>query len=192
MLLITVLLSQKTFADSPITSTDISKAYQNVEIVRYASQTQGKLDAILMGYLVNNRNPIGVKMAIINQLSWDIDGRNNAEIFKQFLIKQQNIAELMERADILICYAYLKAMDNYFDVSEALKYAKLAESKNNKSYTIAIIRALIEAQQEMDNSWCKVYSLVNNVRVNKPNNDLKEEAVNIIFEYIDGYKKYCQ
>jgi len=46
----------------------------------------------------------------------------------------------------LLCLAYLKAMDNYFEVEEALVLAKKARSKKPGSCTFNIITALIEAQ----------------------------------------------
>ena len=98
-------------------------------------------------------------------------------------------------ADILICYAYLMAMDDYFDVEKALSYAKKAKAKNDKSYTIQIITALIEAQRIIRNkeAWCDIYNFTNDVRENKALTiDIKQEAIDIIFKYMDGYKKYCK
>lgn len=44
----------------------------------------------------------------------------------------------------------------------------------------------------MDSNWCKVYTLTNDVRIDETlTKDMKEEAVNIIFEYMDIYKDYC-
>ena len=85
--------------------------------------------------------------------------------------------------------AYLKALDDYFDVDEAIVYAKKATGKNKNSYTTNIICALIEAQKAMGSDWSEVYNLTNNVRLNRSlNRDMKEEAVKIIFEYMDLYK----
>ena len=47
-------------------------------------------------------------------------------------------------ASDLICIAYLKSMDNYFDTKEALTFATAAQAKEPKSYTINIIRSLIK------------------------------------------------
>ena len=64
-------------ADSPITSTDISSSYQDVAIVQTAKSAQGALTDELMAYLADESNPIDVKMAVINQLGWDFDGRGH-------------------------------------------------------------------------------------------------------------------
>ena len=193
VLIIGLLISQNLFADSPLTSTDISKAYKDSKIVQLASRSDGKLNDELLNYLFDSKNPIELKIALINELGWDFDGKNNATVFYEYL-RKNNLKDINEaNADILICFAYLKALDNYFDVEEAIIYAKKAKSKNEKSYTINIICALIEAQKAMDSDWCEVYNLTNNVRINELLiKDMKEEAVNIIFEYMDLYQDDCK
>jgi phenylalanine-4-hydroxylase len=96
-------------------------------------------------------------------------------------------------AEQLICYAYLKALDNYNDVEEAMAYAQIAIKKDKKaSYTINIICGLIEAQYYFNGNWCMVWKSTNKVRNNKKLNvDLAPEAIKNIFEYMDLYKDQC-
>jgi hypothetical protein len=187
-----MLIGQNLFADSPLTSTDISNAYKDSKIVQLAATTDGVLNDELMNYLFDSKNPIELKIALINKLGWNFDGKSNSKVFYEYL-KKNNLKDINEAsADILICYAYLKALDNYFDVEEAIIFAQKAKLKNNKSYTINIICAVIEAQKAMDTDWCEVYKLTNNVRLNGTLiKDMKEEALNSIFEYTDGYREYC-
>ena len=71
--------------------------------------------------------------------------------------------------------------------------AQKAKLKKKNSYTINIICALIEAQKAMGSDWCEVYNLTNNVRINDALQiDMKEDAIKIIFEYMDLYKDYCK
>ncbi len=69
----------------------------------------------------------------------------------------------------LISYAYLKAMDNYFEVDEAISFAGKAKTKNPGSYTINMIVALLKAQKALNylDQWCKVYNLTKSVREEK-------------------------
>jgi len=188
-----LLITQNLFADSPITSTTISKAYKNSKIIQIASKAKGKLTDELMDYLIDKRNPIELKMALINELGWEFNGKNNSEVFAEYLKKNKVKNINKASADILICFAYLKALDDYFNVEEAITYAQKAKAKNKKSYTIHIICALIEAQKAMDDNWCEVYTLTNDVRTNENLiKDMREEAVAIIFEYMDLYKDYCK
>lgn len=194
VLIIGLLSSQSLFADSPLTSTNFSKAYKDSEIIQLASKTEGKLTIELMDYLSNNKNPIELKIALINALGWSFDGQNNSIMFYDYLKEKSKLEDINQaNADILICYAYLKALDNYFDVEDAIIYAKKAKSKNEKSYTINIICALIEAQKAMDTDWCEVYNLTNTVRINNTlNQDMKEDSISTIFDYMDIYKDNCK
>jgi len=83
-------------------------------------------------------------------------------------------------------------MDNYFEVDDAIRYAKMAKEKKGESFTVNIICAIIESQKEMARDWCKVYQFTNDVRNNSVlKSDMKEEAVKIIFDYMDLYKSSC-
>ena len=147
-----------------------------------------------MKYLTKRNKPIELKLALINELGWSIEGKNNAEIFYEYLKEKRGVKNINDAgADILICYAYLKAMDNYFDVKDAWGYARKARSKNKNSFSINIICALIEAQKRFRvDSFCKVFTITNDVRENKAlDKDMKDDAIRIIFDYTDRYKRYC-
>jgi len=192
-----VFTCKSVYADSPLTSTNISKAYQDLSIVIKATEAEGILTNELIEYLLNEENPIANKIALINELGWDIDGKNNAAIFLDYLIQKQGYGDqedfLNNGKDFeLLSMAYLKALDDYFNVSEALIYAERALSKNSESYTYNIITALIEAQIATRGDWCKVYKSTDQVRTKTSlETDMRDEAVTIIFDYMDSYKKYC-
>ncbi|MDG1038386.1 MAG: hypothetical protein P8P15_09895 [Polaribacter sp.] len=194
ILVIGLLFNQNLLAGSPLTSTNIHEAYKDSAIIQLALKTEGKLTVELMNYLSDAKKPIELKIALINALGWDFNGKNNSTQFYEYLKENQNLKNINETsADILICYAYLKALDNYFDVDDAIKFAQKAKSKNKNSYTINIICALIEAQKAMGSNWCEVYNLTNNIRINDTLQiDMKEDAIKIIFEYMNLYKDYCK
>ena len=184
-------------ADSPLTSTNFCAAYQHEGVVVYASKTNGILTPEIIQYLMAKKKPIDVKMAVINQLGWNMDGKNNGEIFLAYLLEKK---KYKDREDFiengkdfeLLCFAYLKALDNYFDVGEAFYYVQKAQYKNQKSYTFNIIYGLINAQREFDNDWCEVYQTTDRVRKDPSlNSDMTDDAKKIIFEYMDLYAEYC-
>ena len=198
MLLALFSLNSVVFADSPLTSTPFSDAYQNEPIIIKASKTNGLLTIDLMDYLADESKPIALKMALINKLRWNIDGKSNASTFFDYLKKKNSYTsedDFMKNGngDELLSMAYLKAMDNYFDVDDAIRYADNALKKNSKSYTYNILTAIIKAQKAMGGDWCEVYKLTDNVRMNTSlNRDMKNEAITIIFEYMDFYKDDCK
>ncbi len=197
LLLTSFLFSHNLLANSPITSTDISEAYKDVEIVQLASQSKGKLTTDLMSYLEDENNPIDVKMAVINALSWKFDVKDKAKTFFDYLNKKYNYKNEQNflnkaSADLLICMAYLKAMDDHFHLDEAVRYSQKAKELNPKSYTINIICGIIEAQRVFNSDWCSIYLIANNVRMNTTLKiDMREAAIDIIFSYMDLYKDEC-
>jgi hypothetical protein len=187
-----------TFADSPITSTDFFTAYLDVPIVKDKSI----LDKEAMIYLYEPSNPIDVKLALINKIGWDHKS-HNSEKFLEYIrrnmkYKSRNNFKFFyfkdhASADNLICYSYLKAMDNYFYVETAYHYSKLATEKNPSSYAVNLISAIIKAQIITSlESPCELFKATDDVRRNvNLKKDLRPEAEKLIFEYMDIYKKGC-
>jgi len=197
-LLALVLSKNNSFADSPLTSTPFAEAYKTEAIVVKATNSEGVLTKELMGYLAEKNNPIAIKMAIINQLGWDFSGTSKSTDYLNYLksigrCKSQNDLLKKGQKDDLLCMAYIKAMDNYFEVDAAIKFAEAAVTKNPKSYTFQIIRALIKAQKAMATDWCQVYQLAHTVRTNTMlDRDMNDAAIKIIFDYMDLYKEECK
>ena len=195
--LVVVLFGNFVFADSPLTSTAIYKAYLDVPMVVKVSKSNGNLNDEIFDYLNSNLNRIDKKIAVINALKWNHKGRKNAEYYlkKLFLAhKDYTYSNFYYRgtAQELILFAYLKSLDNYFDSKKALVFSNRAAKLNPNSYTIAIINQLIKAQTIPSNEWCKVYKLMDKIKTNrKLVTDFRTEASNIIFKYIDFYKSAC-
>jgi hypothetical protein len=183
--------------DSPLTSTDFHLAYKH-PIIEKASNRKGKpINKELMHFLMDKGNALDCKVALINAVGWNFEGQKNAQLFMKFLIKNKkckNETELLasKNAELLICYTYLMAMDNYFHVLRAKQIAQLAVEENKTSYTVHIIAALIEAQEALNTDWCQVYQSTNRVReATGLAMDMDEGAVKIIFEYMDIYSSSC-
>lgn len=121
-----LLIFSQVIADSPITSTPFWEVYKNEKIIDKARLAQGQLSTELADFLISKKNSIDVKMAVINCLSWNLNGKKNAVVFVNRLL-EKNIYNNTEdfrnngRADHLLCMAYLKAMDDYFDVTDAFQ-----------------------------------------------------------------------
>lgn len=177
-------------ADSPITSTSFSKAYSDIPMVVIAENAGGEITEEIMKFL-SGKKPIDQKMAVINALSWSFDGQKNYDVFKKYL-NEHGMKKGKRKAQNLLSLAYLKAMDNYFACEEALAIAVQALKLNPKSYTFNIIHGLIKAQVDFDSSWCELFKSVDSVRNNdKLKMDMRPDAINIIFEYMDLYKDEC-
>jgi hypothetical protein len=185
------------FADSPLTNSNIYKAYLDIPLVNKTSKSSGILTDEIFNYLNSNSNTVDKKIALINALKWNTNGKNNATLyFKKLLLTRKEYTSsnfyYKGTAEELIFYGYLKAMDNYFDVKKAFLFSSQACKRNTNSYTIAIVNQLIKAQIDVDNDWCEVYKSIDKIRTNKKLVlDFRKQASKIIFNYTDSYKKYC-
>lgn len=76
------------YADSPITSTDFSDAYLDIEIVKKA-KAEGILNLEVAKYLSSPTNPIDIKAAVINALSWKLEGKPMQICFLNYFTTSQ-------------------------------------------------------------------------------------------------------
>ncbi len=197
---ITVLLAMATlcaYADSPLTSTDFADCYSDIEIVKMAQQSSGHFNTTILNYLADSKNPVDVRVAIINAAGWNIDGQSSGEQLFNFLCgryKAQSEEKLVKKLDAgtLITYAYAKAMSNYFTVDGALELAEAAVAKNKKhSFTVEFIASLIRAQKLLDSDWSALYATVSNVLENgELQLDMRQSAIDEIWNYIKLYENY--
>ena len=180
-------------ADSPLTSTDFYKAYLDIPEVLEASKSDGVLTSNFFNFLNAKENKIDAKIALINALKWNLRGKKNAQVYinKLFALNKNytsNNFYLKASAEELICYSYIKAMDNYFDVNKALVFANKALEIKPKSLTINMIHSLIKAQTKIYNqdNWCEMYKLASSViKNNSLNKDFRKHAIQIIRNYTD-------
>jgi hypothetical protein len=184
------------FADSPLTSTEFYKAYLDIPLIQKTGNSKGVLTDEVFEYLIS-KNSLDKKVALINALKWDFDGKNNSVLYiKKLLVLHKNytLTNFYQKAtpEELLCYGYLKAMDDYFDVKKASVFTSRAQKLNPGSYTIAVINHLITAQMTGINSWCERYSGFDTIKQNKLLKlDFRTKASDIIDEYLKNYKDYC-
>lgn len=170
-------------ADSPLTSTPFSKAYYDNPLVTQA-RDQGIMNSDFAAYLADENNPVDVKAAIINALSWDTEGKTNADIYCQQIygksLQDMDIATLT--ADQQFCIGYLLALDNYFDTAKAMEILKTARDNQSNSMTVAVVTYLVEAMNDQFIDWPgKLEAILTDESLNK---DISEEALQIIKDYM--------
>ena len=184
------------WADSPLTSTHFADAYSDHPMVQLASEDmQGDIPTTLLNFLSDEHQPVDVRLAVINKLGWNFDGTTMGTQLGQYLMGRygvKNEKKLGKKLDAgtLAVYAYAKAMSNYFDVKAASELGHLAVKKNkNKSFSVALISALIDAQIYLDSDWGMIYKVVADVlHDGSLNLDMRQEAIDNIMDYINLYK----
>jgi hypothetical protein len=193
-----LLVSSQSFADSPLTSTEFYKGYLDKANIKTAAKSNGIITAQQLQFLTNAKNPIAIKLALINSLGWDTKGKTNSPEYLEYLFDKQpklNYKNFINKASAeeLICYAYLKAMDDYFNVKSASVFARQAMRKAPTTYSIHLIGTLIQVQGLNAINWCSIYTKMNQVRTNKKLKlDMRLISTAAIFSYTDGYKEYCK
>jgi isocitrate dehydrogenase kinase/phosphatase len=182
------------FADSPITSTAFYTVYLDVDMVKKA-EAEGVMNLDFAEFLCDPDVPLDHKAALVNALSWNIDGKQNAEIFTYYLaLKNKKTVTDLKMEDLsapeLMCLGYLTVLDDYFNPDKALPYLEKAAEKLPKSYTAAIINALARAQKLMDSDWREVWKVTEKVFEDKKlKMDMKQKARDIIYDYMVLYRK---
>ena len=189
--------SRKSYADSPITATDFYEAYMDVKMVERA-HLEGVMGLEIAEFLTSPENPIDVKAALINALSWRFEGKKNAELYAYYLalLYHVSVIELDTEflsADEIFCMGYLTAMDDYFHPEKALPLLEEAHKMMKESFTVSIILALVKAQRAFDSDWCEIWRIIEKVLSDKElKQDLRPEAVKRIVDYMILYKEYCR
>ena len=180
-------------ADSPITSTPFYQAYYDGGVVTYAA---GKkvMDNTIADYLANDNNPIDVRMAVINAMGWDINGRNNTELYLTQVYEGKssfNMKDLSAEQKLVI--GYMTIMDNYFKPDAGLPYLEAALKEMPDSKTANIIYSLAKGQEVMDKDFCEVWKVYDS-SVNKSglNSDFSLAGELIVADYINIYKESCK
>ena len=184
------------WADSPLTSTHFADAYSDHPMVQMAcEEMQYDISTTLLNFLANKNEPVDVRLAVVNKLGWNFDGTTVGAQLSEYLMGRygaKNEAKLVKKLDAgtLAVYAYAKAMSNYFDVKAASELGHQAVKKNtNKSFSVAMISALIDAQVYMDGDWGMVYKVVADVlHDGSLHLDMRQEAIDNIMEYINLYQ----
>ena len=205
LIIITSLFTlNSSWGDSPLTYTDFHKAYIDVPMVQKALKSKGKISKETMSYLVSDTNPLDVKLAIINAIGWSNDGTKRSVAYLNYVVKTKKYTAGINgnrlafkwnaTADELICFAYIRAMEYYFDVTYANEIAQLALLKNPNSLAVNLISGLIKAQGLfLLNEWCYAATQFNSIEQNTLlTKDLRKEGKFIICEYMQSIGANCK
>jgi len=198
------------WADSPLTSTPFWKAYKTNKYVSYAAENG--YDKKVGKYLLSKKVPSEIKLAIINQYSfnsgWDVSYEEDlmakrkgldTSCFTYLMAPSESTPKETKQtqlltADDLMCWAYFKAMSDYNAPQLYLKAAFLAFQRDGENGAYGTAFALIAAQKAFDYDWCKVYTVGKDYiqDYNYQHNTLSKEAIKIIMDYLNLYKQDCK
>lgn len=177
------------WADSPVTSTPFADAYLDYPMV-VTARNSGVMTPEIASFLASRTRPLDVRAAVINALSWSVDGKQNAELYCR-MRHQCSVAELSPealRGDELMVVGYLLLMDDYHHPGRALPYLEQARGRLPTSYTVAMLHALCLAQADLTGS--QPWDLVSRVLDDRSlNGDMRIGAMRIIVDYMSLYRE---
>ena len=182
------------FSDSPLTSTPFYKAYSDINIIKEA-RVKGTLNLEMAEYLSSGSVSLDLKAALINALSWDIDGKNNSDLYKYYLgLKYGVSVEDIQFSQLLsyeiFCLGYIQALDNYFHVQDSLRLLELAMEDLDTMLSANLVYSLVKTQGMMQNqNWSNIWPMFDGL-INDESLivDIRPEAVSIILDYMVLYR----
>ena len=204
-LLLLLLLPSPSFADSPLTSTDIGLYYTDNDHVLAAAEV-GMTESVLYA-LLDTSTSYEDALAIINAIGWSLGDEGNPQVFikataeaKGLSLSQMEVDSLTARENFII--GYMLAMEHYLDLrtldiegplggQSPLDFLSRAHAQAPESYSVAMAYALVQAQAELGSDWCKVYRLIHSTDTAYESYDLRPEARQAILDYIASYKSAC-
>jgi hypothetical protein len=204
LILIYILSINSVFADSPLTSTDFYKAFMDIPIVQEAFKSKGKITNEMMAYIDNEANPLDIKLAIINAIGWDHKGLMNSKIFFMYVMNKKKYStefggefsafKWNATRDELICFAYMKALDNYFDVVDSFEIAEEAVRRYPDIFAVNMIYNLIKSQGLTEfGEYCYASKLFLSLKDNpKLKMDMRKESMSYVFEYMTSVGENCK
>lgn len=208
-LFLSIMLSGIVYADSPLTSIDLTEGNEKDEMVQYAKASGGDFDDKLLDFLLDDNNALNRRLVVINAIGWG-GGVSESRTYDFLVALSDQLsmdldmltandpADLQDiiSGETFLCLAYVAALENYLE-SPAVLFDLVEVAYNDpqvqKSFTAMTVIGLMRAQHFMDYDWCMVYEQTDVLRQNKSKfkMDLSKEAYNNVFEYMDLYADYC-
>ncbi|MGB1051486.1 MAG: hypothetical protein ACPGYF_05945 [Chitinophagales bacterium] len=208
-LFLSIMLSGIVYADSPLTSIDLTEGNEKDDMVQYAKASGGDFDDKLLDFLLDDNNALNRRLVVINAIGWE-GGVSESRTYDFLVALSDQLsmdldmltandpADLQDiiSGETFLCLAYVAALENYLE-SPAVLFDLVEVAYNDpqvqKSFTAMTVIGLMRAQHFMDYDWCMVYEQTDVLRQNKSKfkMDLSKEAYNNVFEYMDLYADYC-
>lgn len=198
--------SATAFADSPLTSIDLSAGYDDLPAVKSARGNK-TLRGSALEFLGSANAPLDQRLAVACASGW---GRGNAATFIEALaVARQTEAVALEAKDLTaaekVLLGYVVAMDKYLDLQPLqpgasgvrgmlpLKLLEEGAAAFPNDFAVQYVRALVAVQGLPVEKWCEVYKVPRKVldRFPAAKRNLRPAAVQSAVEYLALYEKEC-
>lgn len=191
-------LSLPALADSPVTSTTFSEAYQDLPLIAEA-QSNHELTPAMAAFLSDTRQPLDQRLALVNALGWKFEGQANADRWVKHLqaLKQRPGArpeQLTLNAEEQLFLGYLMVLDDYFQPRPGVQWVRRGARQLWQYQSAQMVLAIVEAQDYINRPklWCQVWLQTEKALTDRQvQADLRPEARRLVVEYLQLYQPYC-
>lgn len=193
-----LLINLNSYADSPLTSIDFWTIHTEDFTVQNAFRNQ-KMDKSTIDFILDENNSLEIRLSVINAIGWKFksNNKNSTALLKSILKKYRvnSIDNLLDvrHIDILTCYTYSLALDNYKNVDNIIQLSNRVSNLDPNYFYSKYISTLIKSQKySLSFQWCNVHLVFKELRNSEYfNSKYGKRLYDKTFEYIDIYDKYC-
>lgn len=196
LLLTGILLSAAgCYADCIMNSTEFYKAYLDVLLVNKAHQNKNNFTNEHKEYLMNENNPLDVRMAVVNAFDWDHEG----DYYRQFMdyLKEKTNSRSDEEviqnasAERLLTLAYLKAMKELEIEDDVLQLLSMIQQMPHEQTVSYLLPYVIMVTQYFDFNDQRehIYPMVEQFILECPNQDMRPKAIDYYMDYMNYYNE---
>lgn len=190
--------SLNSYADSPLTSIDFWTIHTEDFTVQNAFRNQ-KMDKSTIDFILDENNSLEIRLSVINAIGWKFksNSKNSSALLKSILKKYKvnSIETLFDvnHIDILTCYTYSLALDNYKNVDNIIQLSNRVSNLDPNNFYSKYIFTLIKSQKySLSFQWCNVNLVFKELRKAEYfNSKYGKRLFDKTFEYINIYEKYC-
>lgn len=193
-----LLINLNSYADSPLTSIDFWTIHTEDFTVQNAFRNQ-KMDKSTIDFILDENNSLEIRLSVINAIGWKFksNNKNSTALLKSILKKYRvnSIDNLLDvrHIDILTCYTYSLALDNYKNVDNIIQLSNRISNLDPNNFYSKYIFTLIKSQKySLSFQWCNVHLVFKELRNSEYfNSKYGKRLYDKTFEYIDIYDKDC-
>jgi hypothetical protein len=157
------------------------------------------MDKSSIDFILDENNSLEIRLSVINAIGWKFksNSKNSTALLKSILKKYKvnSIDTLfnVNHIDILTCYTYSLALDNYKNVDNIIKLSNRVSNLDNNNFYSKYIATLIKSQKyTLSFQWCNVHLVFKELRkADYFNSKYGKRLYEKTFEYIDIYDKDC-
>jgi hypothetical protein len=198
LLLFFLFVGFNSYADSPLTSIDFWTIHSEDFTVQNAFRNQ-KMNKSTIDFILDENNSLEIRLSVINAIGWKFKSniKNSTALLKSILkiYKVNSIESLFDvnHIDILTCYIYSLALDNYKNVDNIIQLSNKVSNLDPNNFYSKYIATLIKSQKySLSFQWCNVNLVFKELRKAEYfNSKYGKRLYDKTFEYIDIYDKDC-